>query len=553
MKKIILPIVAMSAIASTALAEKSVQTQLDELKIKLNALQAQLIKVKKHDAHDNVKFSADFRTAYNIVDYKLAEDGKQSANGILTNKFILKMSAQPLENLIFHGSLGAYKAFGNNSSFAVNPYQSMDWYGTNSPSDSKLKLREAYFLYKKGFFAASLGRRPSLDGFLVNYREDNRYAQSPTGHNINMEFDGASFMLDLDKLTPVAGSYLKLCLGRGNSRADARYPTFDMFMGTRTTKQMIDPALPYNKKTKFDSPNMDLAGLIAQVYDDGQYKVVANYFQAWNLMGANIERISDAKPAVDAGITAGQTAYGKAMANGATKEEAKMAAKQAAGQAYMGKAAKHEYKIAMTDVGNMSGGSLGLQVSGIGDGISDFLDDMNVFVSVAFSKTDPKGKHNTMAAYMQTDMKNIENGIAGGKKDAKAPKVKEMLGSSDSELGTSYYVGVNFPVYFSGDKLGLEYNHGDKYWRSFTYGEDTLVGSKLATRGNAYEIFYNVPLMGKNLTAQVRFTHIDYDYTGSNMFFGSTGTPMSKSDAKSMGMDFLESANEARFSIRYRY
>lgn len=33
---------------------------------------------------------------------------------------------------------------------------------------------------------------------------------------------------------------------------------------------------------------MDLAGLLVQFYDDGQYKVMANYFKGWNMMGMNV-------------------------------------------------------------------------------------------------------------------------------------------------------------------------------------------------------------------------------------------------------------------------
>ncbi len=105
--------------------------------------------------------------------------------------------------------------------------------------------------------------------------------------------------------------------------------------------------------------------------------------------------------------------------------------------------------------------------------------------------------------------------------------MKEMLGSPKSETGTSYYVGANIPCPIVEDaRVGIEYNHGSKYWRSFNYGEDTLVGSKLSTRGDAYEFYYNLPLLDRFLTAQLRYTYIDYDYTGSDMFFGSTGTPM---------------------------
>jgi hypothetical protein len=126
---------------------------------------------------------------------------------------------------------------------------------------------------------------------------------------------------------------------------------------------------------------------------------------------------------------------------------------------------------------------------------------------------------------------------------------KEMLGSPDKKTGHSFYAGVQIPGFLNQDKIGFEYNYGSKYWRSFTYGEDTLVGSKLATRGSAYETYYILPLLGKNLTAQIRYTYMDYKYTGSDMFFGQTGKPQKTSETPGA----VKSASDLRLSLRYRY
>ncbi len=40
-------------------------------------------------------------------------------------------------------------------------------------------------------------------------------------------------------------------------------------------------------------------------------------------------------------------------------------------------------------------------------------------------------------------------------------------------------------------RVGLEFNHGSQYWRPMTYGEDTFAGSKIATRGDAWEVYRN--------------------------------------------------------------
>ncbi|NCC88293.1 MAG: DUF3373 family protein [Clostridia bacterium] len=508
MKKIILPLcLALSYVSGAddslrqeieALKAQMVELKNAQSKINIDALKAQISEVKAHDANDNIKWSVDLRTSYDAVDYKVNKSAnmmgavaQDERNGIWTNKLILGMAAQPADNLVFKGSLGVYSMFGNNSSTGMNPYSNMNWYSSESPDDNTIRLREAYFLYFGNMgdipYTASFGRRPSVDGFLTNLRADNENPASPIGHNINMEFDGASFKFDLDKLTGVSGMYVKLCLGRGNSNADAKYPTFTGYpiMGGIMPSATQTPYA----KTDTDSANMDLAGLIFQIYDNGQYKIMANVFKGWNMMGADFSYYNDT--------------------NGSAG-----------------------YNVSMTDVGDLTGGALALQVNGIGDGISDFLDDSIFFASYAFSRTDPKGKHSVFVDNM-----------------GKLGTTEEMLGSADSETGFSIYTGIQIPSFFEGHRLGLEYNHGSKYWRSFTYGEDTLVGSKLAARGDAYEIYYTLPLVGKNLTAQLSYLYIDYDYTGSDMFFGSTGTPQDVD--KTAGA--VKSAQNVRASLRYRY
>jgi len=53
---------------------------------------------------------------------------------------------------------------------------------------------------------------------------------------------------------------------------------------------------------------------------------------------------------------------------------------------------------------------------------------------------------------------------------------------------------------------------------------------------------------------QVRYTYLDYDYTGSDGFFGDGGAPVSMSDAEANPqMDPVETAQDIRVYFRYRY
>ena len=186
-------------------------------------------------------------------------------------------------------------------------------------------------------------------------------------------------------------------------------------------------------------------------------------------------------------------------------------------------------------VGGMHSFTANFTVNGIGNEINDYLDDSMFFLSGAMSQTNPNDGQN-------------------------------MLGSIESETGYSIWAGLQMPSFMSDDgRWGIEYNQGSKYWRSITYAEDTNIGSKLAARGDAYEAYFTEPLVDDILTLQVRYTYIDYKYSGSNGFFGgTTGGAMSISDIQAaaaagnpqmMGMaqNTVDTAQDIRVYLRYRY
>ncbi|WP_428737554.1 DUF3373 family protein [Sulfurimonas sp.] len=186
-------------------------------------------------------------------------------------------------------------------------------------------------------------------------------------------------------------------------------------------------------------------------------------------------------------------------------------------------------------VGNLQSVTASFMSNGIGEGLGDYLDDTTFFISGAMSITDP------------------DNG-------------KSMLGRDSSRKGYSIWTGVQMPSLFTSDgKWGIEYNHGTKYWRSITYAEDTNIGSKVAARGDAYEAYFTEYLVEDILSIQLRYTYIDYAYSGSNGFFGSvTGNSMKISDiqaaanagdamAQAYAAAIVDKAQDIRFYIRYRY
>ena len=155
---------------------------------------------------------------------------------------------------------------------------------------------------------------------------------------------------------------------------------------------------------------------------------------------------------------------------------------------------------AFYNTGNMDGAVFSMLVDGLTD--EGYFADAKVFGSFGWSESNPD---------------------AGSM----------MMGSADSESGTSYYFGAYLPVSDGEGEnygtVGLEYNHGSEYWRPFTYGEDTMIGSKMATRGDAWEVNWTYQLTDA-LSMQLRYVNIDYDYTGSNGFFGNFSGSTNKID-----------------------
>ena len=82
-------------------------------------------------------------------------------------------------------------------------------------------------------------------------------------------------------------------------------------------------------------------------------------------------------------------------------------------------------------------------------------------------------------------------------------------------LGTSYSFGSKQKY-----KLGFEYNYGSKNWINLTQGSFDVY-NKLATRGNAYEL-YAMYIINRFSNLRLGYINIDYDYTGSGWFVGES-------------------------------
>lgn len=518
MKKIVT--LSAAAFLSTSLyANSDMQAQINALKAQLDALQKQYSKqitdletkqattekaqksitervseVNKLANNDNLKFDVDFRTAYDNLSYTTVNGTKYTNDALYSNRLWLGMGYDAGNDMVFKGQLAYHKTFG--ASYGQRGtgmgFDTFDWISSETLNDDKLRVREAYWLW-----TPTLGDRGYT--FSVGRRP------STNGFLANLREDDKSPKSPLGHVINMefdgASAAIKL---------DDVSPgmLFKLCLGRGLTNavgwanQASDKLSPFGSTVTTlpnyiedgnNLDNVDLYGFIFVPYDDGQYAVKTTWYRGLNVPGM----------AIDADATGAVTAY------------------------------------RLVNTGDMDGMAVSFKVDGIGDEINDFLDDTTFFASYAMSKTHPGDETKT-----SPDMLGGTVVVPTG-----------MLGSNDSETGSSIWLGVNMPN-LTGGRFGLEYNHGSKYWRPFTYGEDTMAASKMATRGDAYEAYWTQPLIGDVFSMQVRYTYMKYNYSGSDGFFGDGGTSIDLDDSATLamyGMDPVEKAQDLRVYFRYRY
>ncbi len=95
--------------------------------------------------------------------------------------------------------------------------------------------------------------------------------------------------------------------------------------------------------------------------------------------------------------------------------------------------------------------------------------------------------------------------------------------------GEMYWLGAVYSFPDEATKLGLEYNHGSKYWFSFVQSQDDLIAPKTNTRGDVWEA-YLLHRIQKKFLLKLDYIHYSFDYSGSGWHLGApkdlTTTPV---------------------------
>ncbi|WP_373000688.1 DUF3373 family protein [Sulfurimonas sp.] len=441
----------------------------------ITEIQESISELNKATSGNHLKFGVDYRFTLENLNYKMADGSEANNDAFMTNRLWLNMDWAATKNLSFTGQLAYNKAFGQRS-------------GASTPASSAfegfdwISNENAYDDTLRVRSAYFLYRNNTFIGTDVPWTFSVGRRPSTNGHIISLRDD--------DKPASPMGHTINVEFDGLSSKFSFDKWVDGMYIKLCAGRGMSNAApkfnsTPYTSVTSANT-NIDLAGLIFVPYDNGQYSIGTQYYYANNLI--------DVKNTAD-------------------------------------------YTQGFDTVGGLHSMTANFVVNGIGNEISDFLDDTTFFVSGAMSITNPNSDQRMLYASMDSNMVATATG--------------------ESKTGYSYWVGTQFPSLITEDgRWGLEYNHGSEYWRSITYGEDTNIGSKVAARGDAYEAYMTEYLIEDILSMQIRYTYIDYAYSGSNGFFGGTSgasMDMNTAIAFGQGANVVDSAQDIRFYLRYKY
>jgi len=245
--------------------------------------------VERKTLLDRVKVTGDLRTRMDWFDYKNdATNHEEEVHALGSTRFRLLLKSDIAENLKFTGRLAMHKNW-NDSDYNLG---SSSFSRSRARTDEDLKVERAYVdyffsLHEKLPMALTFGRLPNTDGLPTNLHEDTPRRSTFPGLAYDNEGDGVALSVNLDKLTGLPGSALRVLYLRTN---------VDNIDDVDTTNDEIY----YNNEYHFK----DAQSFIVQLETGFPGKLSGTTFMLNFLMLNPFANINP-QPWIDAGLTAG--------------------------------------------------------------------------------------------------------------------------------------------------------------------------------------------------------------------------------------------------------
>lgn len=409
---------------------------------------------------------------------------------ILTNKFRLNMHAKVNRQLSFTGRMSAYKVFGDSTGIKVNQGSMGDV--ALDGTTSSLPHGDTIRLERAYFnYKKDLGRVPT--NFSLGRRPS---TDGPPTEYMNNSLVGGSPLATIINWQFDGASYT-MGLEEVTGIPGA---AFKLCYGVGFEGDWGNSYSLGNQQSSVDDVHM--FGFIADLFDNGSTSAMLNYAHAWD-------------------ITDGFTGL-TVMPFMVTKN----------GDTYNFEPNTGGYVSRLepfTDIGDWDALSLLLRTN-----LSERFDkDIDLFISGSWSHTNPSNtSRNPYYELMGMGLLNSN-------------------GELESRDGYMVYLGAVFPMPWNA-RFGLEYNYGTQYWFNFTGAEDSLVGSKLAVRGQVYEGYWHQPIYKDNFFATLGMRYYDYEYSGSG---NPMGEPVKIDELSSLNAltPVIDEVWDIYLSMTFRY
>ncbi|KPA16113.1 conserved hypothetical protein, secreted [Candidatus Magnetomorum sp. HK-1] len=482
------------------------EEKVEELKTDVDDFLDILNEVEKKSIVDQVELKAELRTRFDWFDFKGHDNIKftdihdgplkhEKVSGLPSNRLRLNLHAEIASWLRFHSRLSMYHIWADDD-YPVYP-ESTFINQSRIPSDISLKVER---VYADVFFepieqlpmALTFGRLPTTDGFPTNLREDTARKSTYPNMAYDVETDGIGLSVDLSHFTGLKQSayrlvYLRRC-------EDTETVTFG--------KKITDKRGIY----RVDEFNVDDLGIYISQFETLLPGIFRDTIFLINLV-------------------------------------------------YIPKTPTLDMRFS-DDLYPFYYDSTGLlyieEPSSIGHGwkatcyieSKNFLNlHMDAFIGAAYIKTKAEGATKFM-------LNPSVIGLPGPPVEARKayetyqslidlipnmePLLKQLQGAPPpvgliNDDGTSdrdaYAIHIGFryqlPLQvFHKPKLGVEYNHGSRYWLGFSDASEDPI-HKLSTRGSVWDLYYIQPV-NRYLTFRLGYTDIQQDYDfGVSFYFGN--------------------------------
>jgi hypothetical protein len=114
--------------------------------------------------------------------------------------------------------------------------------------------------------------------------------------------------------------------------------------------------------------------------------------------------------------------------------------------------------------------------------------------------------------YMETDPTDFYSPFGG--------MLSDPFSEPEDQDGDMIYVGARWNFNQDRTKLGLEFNHGSKYWYNFALGEDDFLAPKTSARGDVWEAYLTHRIRDRFIF-KLAYIDYQYDYSGSGWLLGA--------------------------------